>query len=162
MTPGSGNHRRQHADPRGILSAYPLTPISPSRDTPDSHGDPDRNDSPEMSRSPNHGTSRSTSVHSSTRRSRPHVRIPQPSDVLINPDGPVSERAAELIHEFVHPHHHYHSEDNLLETGEAPDEADDNASIIAKEFEEMQSRVWWRRPSALWYAPTIRHSRSPL
>jgi hypothetical protein len=161
MMPGSGN-RRQHADQHAVLSAYPLTPVSPSRGTPNGHDDPGRNNSQEMSRSPNDGTSRLTSPHSSTRRSRLHTRIPLPSDVFIDPGSPVSERAAELIHEFVHPHHHYHSGENLLETDEELDEADDKASIIAREFEEMQSRVWWRRPSALWYAPAIRHSSQSL
>ena len=78
------------------------------------------------------------------------LRIPQPYDVSTNPESPVSGQAAGLIHEFIHPHHH--SREDLLSAEEELDEAGDDAPAIAKELEEMQSRVWWRRPSALWYA----------
>ena len=144
-----------HAIPPGVLSAYPLTPISPSRNTPSNTGDPDRNGGQEMSRPPNDRTSRSASANSTTRRTRPRVPyLPQPSDVPINPDSPVSEQAAGLIHEFIHPHHH-HSEEDLLAAEEELDETGSDAPIIAKELEEMRSRVWWRRPSALWYALNV-------
>ncbi|KAF9647561.1 MFS general substrate transporter [Thelephora ganbajun] len=110
-----------------------------------------------MSRPPNNRSSRSTSAHSSMRRSRSRPRrvpyLPLPSDIPINPDSPVSEQAAELIHEFVHPHHH--SGENLLEPEEELDEANGDAPIIAKELEEMRSRAWWRRPSALWFLSLI-------
>ena len=148
-----------HAIPHRVSSAYPLTPISPSRNTPNDTDDSDRNGGQEMSRPPNDRTSRSTSANSTTRRTRSRVPyLPQPSDVPINPDSPVSERAAGLIHEFIHPHHH-RSEEDLLATEEELDETGSDASIIAKELEEMQSRVWWRRPSALWY---VLNTPSPL
>ena len=149
MMPPGRVSRSPHAIPPGVLSAYPLTPLSPSRNPPsDTDDDPDRDRGQEMSR-----TSRSASANSPTRRVRPRVPYhPQPSDVNINPDSPVSERAAGLIHEFIHPHHHRNSQENLLAEEEELDEAGGDAPIIAKELEEMRSRVWWRRPSALWYA----------
>ena len=148
--PGS---KRPRVVPRSVLAAYSLIPTSPSRNTPDGRDDPDRDSGYEMSRPPNDRTSRSTSANSSVRRSGSRPRrvpyLPLPSDVPINPDSPVSEQAAGLIHEFVHPHPH-HSRENLPEAEEELDDGD--APIIAKELEEMQSRVWWKRPSALWYA----------
>lgn len=145
--------RSPHAISPGVLSAYPLTPISPSRDTPDDTDDPVRDGGQEMSRPHNDRASGSASANSTARRTRPRVPyLPQPSDVPINPDSPVSEQAAGLLHEFIHPHHHNHSEENLFATEEELDETDGDAPIIAKELEEMRSRVWWRRPSALWYA----------
>lgn len=148
MMPGRAG-RRPRAAARSPPAAYPLTHISSSPDTPTSPLDPDR-DGLEMSRLSNNG-GRLTSVNPSTRHSRLRVPyLPQPSDVAANPDSPVSEQAAELIHEFIHPHHHHHSRENLTE--EEPDDAGDDAPTIARELEEMQSRVWWRRPSALWYA----------
>ena len=134
-----------------MSGAYPLVPI------PSSRNDQDRDSGDEMTSPPNDGTSRSTPAHSSARHSH-HSRprrvpyLPQPSDVHTSPDDPVSEQAAELLHEFVHPHHHHNSRDNLFETEEELDDAGDDAAVIAKEREEMRSRVWWRRPSALWYA----------
>jgi hypothetical protein len=145
MTPGRKSWR-PHAVPLRDLAAYPLTPTSSSRN-------PGGDSRQEMSPPPNNRTSGSTSVHSPVRRSNSRQSrapyLPQSSDVHINPDSPVSKQAAELIHEFVHPHHH--SQENLLEREEELDEAGGDAPIIAKELEEMQSRVWWRRPSALWY-----------
>lgn len=103
-----------------------------------------------MSRPPNNRSSlRSTSAHSSVRRGRSRSRqasyVPLPSDVPINPDSPVSEQAASLLHEFAHPHHH--SRENLLE---AEGDVGGDVPIITEELEEMRSRVWWKRPSALW------------
>lgn len=155
MTPGRKSWR-PHVVPLRDLAAHSLTPTSPFRNTPDGGDDLVRDGDQEMTPSPNNRTGRSTSVHSavghsSSRPSRaPH--LPQPSDVDTNPEGPVSKQAAQLIHEFVHPHHHHHSQENLLEAEEELDEAGGDAPVIAKELEEMQSRVWWRRPSALWYA----------
>jgi hypothetical protein len=40
----------------------------------------------------------------------------------------------------------------LLEGEEEFDAAVGDALVIEKELAEMRSRVWWRRPSALWYA----------
>ena len=130
--------------PRAIpLGAIPLTPISPSRNSPGDTDDPDIDGGQEMSRSPN----------STARRNRPRAPyLPQPSDVPINPDSPVSEQAAELIHGFIHPHHRTDSQETLLAAEEELGDAGGDAPIIAKELEEMRSRVWWRRPSALWYA----------
>jgi len=148
--------RRPHAAPRSVLVAYPLTPITPSHNTPDGRDDPDRDSGQEMSRS-------ATSARSSARRSPSRPRrvpyLPLPSDVPTNPDSPVSGQAAELIHEFVHPHHH-RSRENLLETEEELDDGGD-APIIAKELEEMRSRAWWKRPSALWYVLCMLASEIP-
>lgn len=150
MTLGRNTRRpRVHAGPLRVSAAYPLTPISSPRNVLDGAGDPDRDQ--EMSLPPNRSTSAPPPVRQSGSRTRRVPYLPQSSDVHINPDSPVSEQAADLIHDFVHPHHHHHSQDNLLETEEELDETDSDAPIIAKELEEMQSRVWWRRPSALWY-----------
>jgi len=157
MTPGRKSWR-PHVVPLRDLAAHSLTPTSPFRNTPDGGDDPARDSDQEMSSS-NNRTGRSTSVHSavghsSSRPSRvPHLL--QPSDVDVNPEGPVSKQAAQLIHEFVHPHHHHHSQENLLEAQEELDEAGGDAPVIAKELEEMQSRAWWKRPSALWYALSL-------
>ena len=134
--------RRPHVAARSTFVAYPLTPISPSRNAANGPNDPGGGDSEEMSPPPNNRTI------------RPRVPyLPQPSDVPVNPDSPVSEQVAGLIHEFIHPHPH-HSRENLLVTEEDPDDAGgDDAPAIARELEEMQTRVWWKRPSALWYAP---------
>ena len=149
---GRRSQRPPHVVPHG--AAYPLTPLSSSRNIPSGRDDFDRDSDQEMSRPSNNRTG--GSAHSPVRRSHSRPRrvphFPQPSDVHISPESPVSGQAAELIHEFIHPHHHHHSQESLLETEEEPDKAGDDAPIIAKELEEMQSRVWWRRPSALWYA----------
>jgi len=155
MTPGRKSWR-PHVVPLRELAAHLPTPTSPFRNTPDGGDDPVRDSNQEMSPPSNNRTGKSTSVDSPVRHSssRPS-RVPpllQPSDVHINPESPVSKQAAQLIHEFVHPHHHHHSQENLLETEEDLDEAGGDAPVIAKELEEMRSRVWWRRPSALWYA----------
>lgn len=144
---------KPHAVSRSVPAAYPLTPISPSRNTSDGRDDPNGDSDQEMSRPANNRTSGLTSARSSARRSPSRPRrvpyLPLPSDVPINPDDPVSEQTAELLHEFVHPHHH-HPRENPPETEEELDGGGD-APIIAKELEEMQSRVWWKRPSAVWY-----------
>jgi hypothetical protein len=132
--------------------------ICPGPSVLDGRNKPDRDSGQEMSRPPKN---RSTgSAHSPVRRSRSHTRpyLPLPSDVPTNPDSPVSEPAAELLHEFVHPHH---LRENLLGTEEEPDEAGGDALAIAKELEEMQGRVWWRRPSALWYVLHMFASAQP-
>ena len=148
-----------HGGTLRVSASYPLTPLSSSRNALDSGGDLDRDSGQEMSLPPSRSE---VSAHSSVRRSGSRPRrvpyLPQSSDVHINPDSPVSEQAADLIHEFVHPHHRQHSRENLLETEEELDDTDSDAPIIAKELEEMQSRVWWRRPSALWYALRTRQS----
>lgn len=136
---------------RGDSAAYPLTPISPSHNSLDRLNNANRDGGQEMPRPPSDRTSKSVSAHSPARPGRPRVPYhPQPSDIPINPDSPVSEQAAELIHEFIHPHHH--SREDLLAAEEERDEAGGDAPAIAKELEEMQGRVWWRRPSAIWYA----------
>ena len=151
--------RTPHVVPLRDLAAYPPTPSSSFRNIPHGRDDPDRDSGQDMPSPPNNRTRISTSVHSSVKHSGSHSRrvpyLPQPSDVDINPDSPISPQAAELIHEFVHPHHHHHSRENLLETEDELDDAGGDAPIIAKELEEMQSRVWWKRPSAFWYAPYI-------
>lgn len=58
---------------------------------------------------------------------------------MVFPDGPISEENAELLNEFVHPHHHQ-SEDTLIES--EPDDADSSGAL--------QSLPWWKRPSPLW------------
>ena len=149
MPLGHGNERPR-AILRSVSAAYPLIPISSSRDSLNSR-ELDRGNSQEMSRLPN---DRSTSARSPIRggsRPRQAPYLPLPSDVPNNPDSPVSEQAAELIHEFIHPHPHP-SQENLLEAEEELDDAGGDAPVIAKELEEMRGRAWWKRPSALWCA----------
>lgn len=146
-----GHGTRPYVIPRSLsATVYPLTPI------PSSPDDPGGDNSQEMSRLRHDRSSGSTSAHSPAKRGRSHTHqapcLPLPSDVPADPDSPVSEQAAELIHEFVHPHSHHRSRENLF-GAEEPDEAGGNEPVIAKELEEMRSRVWWRRPSALWCAP---------
>lgn len=155
--------RGPHAIPRSVSAAYPLIPVSSSRDSLD---EPRGDSGQEMSHPRNNRLDRSTSAHSSAvkrSRLRPQGQtpyLPLPSDVPTSPDNPVSEQAAELIHEFVHPHDHHHSGGDLFGAEEELDEAGGDTPVIAKELEEMQSRVWWRRPSALWYALTSAHTRA--
>jgi hypothetical protein len=152
---------RPHVIPGSLSAAYPLIPLSSSQNP---LNEPGGDSSQPMSRPPNDRSNRSTSAHSPVRRghSRPHqaTYLPLPSDVPTNPDSPVSEQAAELIHEFVHPHDHHHSLENLLEAEDEPDEAGGNTPAIAEELKEMRSRVWWRRPSALWYVLASAHTYS--
>lgn len=148
---------RPHAIPRSPSpAAYPLAPI-PSTHNP--HDQPGGVSGQQMSLLPNDRSTRSTPAHSPLKqgRSLPHhpSYIPLPTDVPTNPDNPVSEQAAELIHEFVHPHHL--REDPFGEE-EEPDEPGGNTPVIAEELKEMRSRVWWRRPSALWYALVSAHT----
>ena len=161
MPPARGDGR-SHAIPRSVSAAYPLIPLSSSHKSLDEPG----GDSGQPMSHPRNATSTGlTSAHSSVRwgRSRPHQTpyLPLPSDVPTNPDNPVSGQAAELIHEFVHPHNHHHSRENLFGVEEEPDGPGGNTPVIAKELEEMQSRVWWKRPSALWYALTSAHTHPP-
>ncbi|KAJ3851635.1 major facilitator superfamily domain-containing protein [Lentinula lateritia] len=61
-------------------------------------------------------------------------------DILLLPDGPVSEETAQLIHDLVHPHHD--SETTLVD-----------AYTTAEEEEEREYRrrlPWWKRPSPVW------------
>ena len=144
---------------------YPLSPLSSSRNFVDVLHEPDKGSSgQQMSRRlplPDHGFSNKSASarpfigHTSAGPSRPQHApyLPLPSDIPADPDSPVSEQTAELLHEFVHPHHH-RSQENLHEADEF-DEPGGDASVIAKELEEMRSRVWWKRPSAVWYAPPL-------
>lgn len=93
-----------------------------------------------MSRSTEHSRLRVPSQS----RSRPRsLRSTAPS-LLRDPqglvsEGAVSERDAELLHEFVHPHHH-EAEETLI-----TDDTDLD--------EELRARAllpWWKRPSPVW------------
>ena len=146
---GRGNGK-PHPIPRTTSAAYPLIPIPSSRNLLD---EPDGDNGQEMSRPRNDSPSRETSPHSTVKPGRSHPPyLPLPTDVPTNPDSPISEQVPQLIHESVHPHSNHQWGENLFGAEDEPDEADGDAPVIAKELEEMQSRVWWKRPSALWYA----------
>ncbi|KAH9930705.1 major facilitator superfamily domain-containing protein [Fomitopsis serialis] len=80
--------------------------------------------------------------------------LPTGPAVLINPDGQIGEEAAELLQEFVHPHHHA-AEDTLLAEGGEPAEGDededDDGAFEAAIHEWRQSLPWWKRPSPWWF-----------
>ena len=149
-------HGTENPRARSVSAAYPLTPLPSSRSSP--NAPKIESDSGQEMPRPHDRSNRSTSAHSPIRRGRPRPRqvppyLPLPSDIPANPDSPVSEQTAGLIHEFIHPHHH--SQENLSEAEEELDATGGDAPVIAKELEEMRSRVWWRRPSALWYVLCI-------
>lgn len=93
-----------------------------------------------MSRSTEHSRLRVPSQS----RSRPRSLRSTAASLLRDPqglvsEGAVSERDAELLHEFVHPHHH-----EVEETVIADDTDLD---------EELRARAllpWWKRPSPIW------------
>ncbi|THU77812.1 MFS general substrate transporter [Dendrothele bispora CBS 962.96] len=76
--------------------------------------------------------------HGRTNSSTPP--FPSGPENLILVDGAVSEEATELLHDFVHPHHH-RAEETLTEpeVGFAP----------SNEF-EARLLPWWKRPSPWW------------
>ena len=71
--------------------------------------------------------------------------LPQGGEDLILPDGPIGEGAAELLQEFVNPHHDRSY--TLVEDRE--DEASDDASDVAS-VEQRKKLPWYKRPSPLW------------
>lgn len=71
-------------------------------------------------------------------------QLPGPTDLALT-EGAVSEEAAELLHEFVHPHQH-HADQTLV----AEDVVD---TYLEEEDEELLRRPslpWYKRPSPLW------------
>ncbi|PPQ91426.1 hypothetical protein CVT25_014314 [Psilocybe cyanescens] len=67
--------------------------------------------------------------------------VPQPESLIL-PDGAVGEETAELLEEFVHPHH---SPEETLIGSENPaeDESDDEPG-------KKLRKPWWKRPSPWW------------
>ncbi|KAK0459815.1 uncharacterized protein EV420DRAFT_1641998 [Desarmillaria tabescens] len=96
-----------------------------------------------MSRSTEHSRLRVPSQS----RSRPRSLRTTATSMLTDPqglvsEGAVSERDAELLHEFVHPHHH-EAEETLIGGSSDDTELD----------EELKARArlpWWKRPSPIW------------
>ncbi|KAF9053900.1 MFS general substrate transporter [Hymenopellis radicata] len=92
--------------------------------------------------------SRSTE-HSRLRESRSHSRRPDvsranspfPTDIVFS-EGVVSEETAELLHEFVHPHHQ--AEDTLI------DQESDSGDEVEGEIQARSRLPWWKRPSPMW------------
>ncbi|KAI0333493.1 MFS general substrate transporter [Cubamyces sp. BRFM 1775] len=76
--------------------------------------------------------------------------LPQGPDDLMDPGAPIGEEAAELLHEFIHPHHD--SEDTLAGEGDA---LDPDAQQEEDEFEIdhawREKLPWWKRPSPWWF-----------
>lgn len=83
------------------------------------------------------------------RTSSPSIPISQPfigqPEELVVPDGPISGQAAELLHEFVHPHHPAQATETTLVEEEGSEEDD---------LKRRTSLPWWKRPSPWWYATT--------
>ncbi|KAK0210839.1 major facilitator superfamily domain-containing protein [Desarmillaria ectypa] len=80
-------------------------------------------------------------------RSRPRSLRTTTTSMLTDPqglvsEGAVSERDAELLHEFVHPHHH-EAEETLI--GGPSDDAD-----LDQELNARALLPWWKRPSSIW------------
>ncbi|KAI0362392.1 MFS general substrate transporter [Trametes cingulata] len=79
--------------------------------------------------------------------------LPQGPDDLMVPGGSVGEEAAELLHEFVHPHHH-ESEETLAEEG-GPSGASAGENEEEEPFKvdrEWRKKLpWWKRPSPWWF-----------
>ncbi|EKM55184.1 uncharacterized protein PHACADRAFT_255634 [Phanerochaete carnosa HHB-10118-sp] len=70
--------------------------------------------------------------------------LPGGGESLLLPDGPIGEEAAELLQEFVHPHHQDRTDDLVdADEGEAGDS--DTASL-----ERIKSLPWYKRPSPWW------------
>lgn len=84
-------------------------------------------------------TSRNTSVASI-------LYLPTGPAALIDPDGPIDEEAAELLQEFIHPHHH--AEDALVE--------EDNAATEEAIQQWRRGLPWWKRPSPWWSVIVVR------
>ena len=78
-------------------------------------------------------------------RSRPcHVPLPSDSPANLAGTGSTSGQATGTIHLRRPP-------EDLLDIEGVFDEASGAGPVVAKELEEMRSRIWWRRPSAIWY-----------
>ncbi len=94
-----------------------------------------------MSRSAEHSRLRVPSQS----RSRPRSLRTTAASLLRDPqglvsEGAISERDAELLHEFVHPHHH-ETEETLI-----GDDTD-----LDEELKARALLPWWKRPSPIWY-----------
>ncbi|KZT09660.1 MFS general substrate transporter [Laetiporus sulphureus 93-53] len=80
--------------------------------------------------------------------------LPDNPDALVNPDGQIGDEAAELLHEFVHPHRH-DSDETLTADEEPREEADgslENDDLLEEAvLEWRQSLPWWKRPSPWWF-----------
>ncbi|KAI8989675.1 major facilitator superfamily domain-containing protein [Trametes punicea] len=106
---------------------------------------------------PSRSSSRSRSRPGSRPRGSRHTTassiplLPQGPDDLMIPGAPIGEEAAELLHEFVHPHHH-ESEQTLAEDGNPPDEVDQQEEHdFAIDHEWRLKLPWWKRPSSWWF-----------
>ncbi|KDQ61041.1 hypothetical protein JAAARDRAFT_32037 [Jaapia argillacea MUCL 33604] len=76
-----------------------------------------------------------------------------PADLLL-PEGQVGEEAAELLHEFIHPHHHP-VEETLPEDGPPPGDDGPLGSSDQAELEVRKNLPWWKRPSPYWFITTV-------
>ncbi|KAH9484437.1 putative membrane protein C14C4.07 [Psilocybe cubensis] len=96
-----------------------------------------------------HDSSPSHPRHAPSRKSTKNSTISfmQQPESLILPDGAIGADAAELLEEFVHPHHPgraYLTETTLVESDtSAGDESDNNSR------KEVKS-PWWKKPSPWW------------
>ncbi|KAL7283592.1 hypothetical protein ACG7TL_003027 [Trametes sanguinea] len=75
--------------------------------------------------------------------------LPQGPDDLMVPGGSIGEETAELLHEFVHPHHD--SEETLAEDGEPTDGLDEEEEEYVIDHAWRQKLPWWKRPSPWWF-----------
>ncbi|OSD08608.1 MFS general substrate transporter [Trametes coccinea BRFM310] len=75
--------------------------------------------------------------------------LPQGPDDLMVPGGSIGEETAELLHEFVHPHHD--SEETLAEDGEPADGLDEEEEEYVIDHAWREKLPWWKRPSPWWF-----------
>ncbi|KAH8116885.1 MFS general substrate transporter [Phellopilus nigrolimitatus] len=98
--------------------------------------------------------SRQRRSHHASSSSVPYLS--QGPDALLLPEGPVTEEAVELLHEFVHPRHrdkHRADPDGTLveETVESAEEESGGEDVGEEEDREaLKLLPWYRRPSPLW------------
>ncbi|CDO72941.1 hypothetical protein BN946_scf185002.g126 [Trametes cinnabarina] len=98
---------------------------------------------------PSRSTSRPRGSRNTTASSIP-LLLQGPEDLIV-PGGSIGEETAELLHEFVHPHHD--SEQTLAEDGDAAesdlDEQEEQEYVIDHAWREKLP--WWKRPSPWWF-----------
>ena len=74
--------------------------------------------------------------------------LPIGPTALIDPDGQIGDEAAELLHEFVHPHHQ--ADYTLVEDDEGEEGDEDDGAFEQAILNWRSALPWWKRPSPWW------------